>query len=76
MDEGSAENGDENGDDGDKSKKNKGPKRSKTEHLKIDATFDIHPRLSKYNNFGYILTSLFMDSSRFKNRLELIEKRC
>jgi hypothetical protein len=33
-------------------------------------------RLSKYNNFGYILTSLFMDSSRFKNRLELIEKRC
>ena len=43
MDEGSAENGDENGDDGDKSKKNKGPKRSKTEHLKIDATFNIHP---------------------------------
>ena len=36
----------------------------------------VGPRLSKYNNFGYILTSLFMDSSRFKNRLELIEKRC
>jgi len=43
MDEGSAENGDENGDDGDKSKKNKGPKRCKTEHLKIDVTIDIQP---------------------------------
>ena len=40
MDENSAEGGDKNGDDGDKSKKNKGPKRSKTEHLKIDATFN------------------------------------
>ena len=41
MDEGSsAENSDVNGDDGDKPKKNKGPKRSKTEHLKIDATFN------------------------------------
>jgi hypothetical protein len=37
MDEDAAEDGDENGDDGDKSKKNKGPKRSKTEHLKIEA---------------------------------------
>jgi hypothetical protein len=37
------EDGNENGDDSDKSKKNKGPKRSKTEHLKIDATFDIQP---------------------------------
>ncbi len=43
MDEGSAEDGNENGDDGGKFKKNKGPKRSKTGHLKIDATFDIHP---------------------------------
>jgi hypothetical protein len=43
MDEGSAENGDENGDNGDKSKKNKGPKRCKTEHLKIDVTIDIQP---------------------------------
>jgi hypothetical protein len=43
MDEDSAEDGAENGDDGDKSKKNKGPKRSKTEHLKIDATVNIHP---------------------------------
>jgi hypothetical protein len=37
------EDGNENGDDSDKSKKNKGPKRSKTEHLKIDATFNIQP---------------------------------
>ena len=43
MDKDSAENSDENGDDSDKSKKNKGPKRSKTEHLKIDATLAIHP---------------------------------
>ena len=43
MDEDSAEDGAKNGDDGDKSKKNKGPKRSKTEHLKIDATVNIHP---------------------------------
>ena len=43
MDEGSAENGDENGDNGDKSNKNKGPKRCKTEHLKIDVTIDIQP---------------------------------
>ena len=43
MDEDAAEDGDENGDDGDKAKKNKGPKRSKTGHLKIDATFNIHP---------------------------------
>jgi hypothetical protein len=42
----------------------------------VDHSEQLHPRLSKYNNFGYILTSLFMDSSRFKNRLELIEKRC
>jgi Raf kinase inhibitor-like YbhB/YbcL family protein len=40
------------------------------------AALPVGTRLSKYNNFGYILTSLFMDSSRFKNRLELIEKRC
>ncbi len=33
-----AENGDE-----EKAKKNKGPKRSKTEHLKIDVTVDIQP---------------------------------
>ena len=39
MDEDSAENGG----DSDKSKKNKGSKRSKTEHLKIDATIDIQP---------------------------------
>ena len=31
MDEGSAKGGDENGDEGDKSKKNKGPKRCKTD---------------------------------------------
>ncbi len=43
MDGDSAEDGDERSDDGDKSKKNRGPKRSKTGHLKIDATFDIHP---------------------------------
>jgi hypothetical protein len=30
-------------DNDDKSRKNKGPKRSKTEHLKIDATVDIQP---------------------------------
>ena len=39
MDEDSAEDGN----DGDKSKKNRVPKRSKTDHLKIDATFNIHP---------------------------------
>ena len=33
MDEDLAKDGDENSDDGDKSKKNKGPKRSKTDHL-------------------------------------------
>jgi hypothetical protein len=43
MDDDPAKNEDGNGDDGDKSKKKKGPKRSKTEHLKIDATFNIHP---------------------------------
>ncbi|MDD1641557.1 MAG: transposase, partial [Methylococcaceae bacterium] len=43
MDEYAAENDEENGDGRDKSKKNKGPKRSKTEYLKIDATFNIHP---------------------------------
>ena len=43
MDEDAAENDEENGDGRDKSKKNKGPKRSKTEYLKIDATFNIHP---------------------------------
>ncbi|MFI3137865.1 MAG: hypothetical protein QX197_13905 [Methylococcaceae bacterium] len=31
------------GDDSDRPKKNKEPKRSKTEYLKIDATFDIQP---------------------------------
>src|ERR1035437_3776990 len=35
MDKDSAEDGDGTGDDSDASKKNKGPKRSKTEHLKI-----------------------------------------
>ena len=39
MDEDPAEDGNNN----DKSKKNKGPKRSKTDHLKIDATVDIQP---------------------------------
>ena len=39
----SAEDDAENGDDSDKSKNNKGPKRGKTEHLKIDATIDIQP---------------------------------
>src|SRR5665647_289853 len=43
MDNDPAKNAAENGDDSNKSKKNKGPKRSKTEHLKIDATFNIHP---------------------------------
>jgi len=41
MDKDSAEDGADN--NGDKSKKNKGPKRSKTGHLKIDATIDIQP---------------------------------
>ena len=36
-------NGDGDGDDSDASKKNKGPKRSKTEHLKIDVTIDRQP---------------------------------
>ena len=43
MDGDPAKGKDENGDDSDKSKKNKGPKRSKTQHLKIDVTIDIQP---------------------------------
>ena len=43
MDEDSAEDDEEDGADSDQSKKNKGPKRSKTGHLKIDVTFNIHP---------------------------------
>jgi hypothetical protein len=43
MDEDSAEDDEEDGHDSDQSKKNKGPKRSKTGHLKIDVTFNIHP---------------------------------
>jgi len=42
MDEDLAEDGNKNSDDAE-SKKIKGPKRSKTDHLKIDATFNIHP---------------------------------
>jgi hypothetical protein len=41
MDEEAADDSDN--DDGKSSKPKKGPKRSKTEHLKIDATFDIQP---------------------------------
>jgi hypothetical protein len=42
-------------DKGDKSGKNKGPKRSKTEHLKIDAVIDIQPdKIPKGSTFkGY-----------------------
>src|SRR5664279_2061481 len=43
MDDDPAKDEDGNGDDSDKKKKNKGPKRSKTEHLKIDVTIDIQP---------------------------------
>src|SRR5664280_2379688 len=43
MDNDPAKNAAEKGDDSNKSKKNKGPKRSKTEHLKIDSTIDIQP---------------------------------
>ena len=43
MEEETAEEGDGNGNDSAKSKKDKGPKRSKTEHLKIDVTVNIHP---------------------------------
>lgn len=43
MDEVPANDGDGNDDDSDTSKKNKGPKRSKTEHLKINTTIDIQP---------------------------------
>jgi hypothetical protein len=43
MDNDPAKNAAENGDDSNQSKKNKGPKRSKTEHLKIDSTIDIQP---------------------------------
>ena len=35
--------GAKNSDDSDKSKKNKGPKRNKTEHIKIDVTLNIYP---------------------------------
>jgi hypothetical protein len=41
MDKDTAKDGD--GNDSDTSKKKKGPKRSKTEHLKIAATIDIQP---------------------------------
>jgi hypothetical protein len=43
MDDDPAKDCDRNGDGSDTSKKDKGPKRSKTEYLKIDATFDIQP---------------------------------
>ena len=43
MDKDSTENRAGGGEDSGTSKKNKGPKRSKTEHLKIDATVDIQP---------------------------------
>lgn len=43
TDDDPAKGEDENGSDSDKSKKNKGPKRSKTGHLKINATIDIQP---------------------------------
>ena len=43
MDEDPAKTEDESGDGMDKSKKKKGPKRSKTENLKIDVTIDIQP---------------------------------
>ena len=43
MDEDSVKADAEASDDSDKPKKNKGPKRSKTKYLKIDATFNIHP---------------------------------
>jgi len=43
MDAGSAEDCDENNNDGNKTKKNKVSKRSKTEHLKIDVTINIQP---------------------------------
>lgn len=42
MDEDPAEDGDKDGSDSSK-KKQKGPKRSKTQHLKIDASLDIQP---------------------------------
>ncbi|MDO9168079.1 MAG: hypothetical protein Q7U18_03140 [Methylobacter sp.] len=53
MDKDSAEEGD--GDNRDASKKKKGPKRSKTEHIKIDATVDIQPdKIPKGSTFkGY-----------------------
>ena len=55
MDKDSAEDGDGTGDDSDTSKKKKGPKRSKTEQLKIDATVDIQPdKIPKGSTFkGY-----------------------
>lgn len=43
MDHEPAKACDENGDGRDTPKNNKGPKRSKTKYLKIDATFDIQP---------------------------------
>ena len=43
LDADPAQDGTGNGDDSDASKKNKGPKRSKTEHLKIDVTIDRQP---------------------------------
>lgn len=43
MDDDPADDEEEIGEDNDEPKKNKGPKRSKTVHLKIDATIDIEP---------------------------------
>lgn len=43
MDDDPGKGNDENGNDSDKSKKTKGPKRSKTMHLKIDTTINIQP---------------------------------
>lgn len=43
MDKGSSESDASDKDNSNTSKKKKGPKRSKTEHLKVDATLDIQP---------------------------------
>ncbi|MDD5410931.1 MAG: hypothetical protein PHF31_05880 [Methylobacter sp.] len=53
MDKDSVEDGD--GDNSDSSKKKKGPKRSKTEYLRIDATVDTQPdKIPKGSTFkGY-----------------------
>jgi hypothetical protein len=44
--------------------------------ISYDEMTGVQARLSKYDNFAYILISRLMNSRRLKNRLEIIARRC